>query len=237
MVPKERINITIFTDGSCNAKSDRKLGGFGVYIPYENQEIHLRRGFWNTTTSRMEMKALLAAIQMIDPDVYTKVHVVADSEFVVNAFKKSLLSQWRANGWWGVKNPELWKEILKEIESRRKMVFGISHINGHGKDLSDPLVYGNACADALANYKTQDSYVQDRPLEGFSWFHHDGSDCVFPEKTEKFEELNQVGGDVNIIGDCFYANEEELFEWVNGTYLFEPYYNGQLDIDYKVEKI
>ena len=133
MVPKERINITIFTDGSCNAKSDRKLGGFGVYIPYGNQEIHLRRGFWNTTTSRMEMKALLAAIQMIDPDVYTKVHVVADSEFVVNAFKKSLLSQWRANGWWGVKNPELWKEILKEIESRRKMVFGISHINGHGK--------------------------------------------------------------------------------------------------------
>ena len=61
MVPKERINITIFTDGSCNAKSDRKLGGFGVYIPYGNQEIHLRRGFWNTTTSRMEMKALLAA--------------------------------------------------------------------------------------------------------------------------------------------------------------------------------
>ena len=33
------------------------------------------------------------------------------------------------------------------------------------------------------------------------------------------------------------ANEEELFERVNGTYLFEPYYNGQLDIDYKVEKI
>ncbi len=106
----------------------------------------------------------------------------------------------------------------------------------HGKDLSDPLVYGNACADALANYKTQDSYVQDRPLEGFSWFHHDGSDAVFPEKTEMFEQLNKMG-DVNIIGDCFYANEEELFERVNGTYLFEPYYNGQLDIDYKVEKI
>lgn len=46
-----------------------------------------------------------------------------------------------------------------------------------------------------------------------------------------------MGGDVNIIGDCFYANEEELFERVNGTYLFESYYNGQLDIDYKVEKI
>lgn len=41
------------------------------------------------------------------------------------------------------------------------------------------------------------------------------------KKTEKLAELNQVGGDVNIIGDCFYASEEELFERVNGTYLFE----------------
>lgn len=236
MVPKDRINITIFTDGSCNAKSDRKLGGFGVYIPYGNQEIHLRRGFWNTTTSRMEMKALLAAIQMIDPDVYTKVHIVSDSQFVVNSFKDGSISKWRMSGWIGVKNAELWKEIVREIDSRRKMLFGISWINGHGKDLNDPLVFGNVCADALANYKTQDKFVQDKPLEGFSWFHHEGSDVVFIEKTEKYEELNKMG-DILLLGDCYYATEEELFDRLNGTALFDAYYNGKLDIELQIETI
>lgn len=236
MVQKERINIQIFTDGSCNVKGALKPGGFGVYCLTGGKEIHLRRGFWNTTTSRMEMKALLAAVQMIDPDVWTKVHIVSDSQFVVNSFKDGSISKWRMCGWVGVKNAELWKEIVREIDSRRKMLFGISWINGHGKDLNDPLVFGNACADALANYKTQDKFVQDKPLEGFSWFHHEGSDVVFIEKTERYEELNKMG-DILLLGDCYYATEEELFDRLNGTALFDAYYSGKLDVELQIETI
>lgn len=235
MTPKERINITIYTDGSCNAQSPTKLGGFGVYCVSGGRETFLRRGFWNTTTSRMEMKALLAAIQMVDPDVPTKVHIISDSQFVVNSFKNGYVSKWRMSNWVGVKNAELWKEIVREIEVRRKMVFGISWMNGHGNELNDPDVFGNACADELADYKTQDTYAQDKPLERFCWYYHGDSDCIFVDKEDKAQQY--FHDDAIIIGECRYPTPEELLTVLDGKVLFEDYINGRIDVDFKVEMI
>jgi ribonuclease HI len=233
---EKRIDITIFTDGSCNVKDALKRGGFGVYCVTGEKEVHLRRGFWNTTVARMEMKAVLAAIQMIDPNVWTKVHIISDSQFVVNAFKDGFLSKWRMNGFLGVKNSELWKEIVREIEIRRKMLFGISWTRGHEKDLENFVKFGNACADELANYKTQDNFEQDSPLKGFSWFYHESSDAVFIEKTDKYEEMNEMG-DILILGECLYANEKELLDVLSQTALLDAYRNGQLSVDFEIEKI
>lgn len=230
-----RTKMTIFTDGSCTVKG-RKEGGFGVYLKQGEAEITYRKGFWNTTTTRMEMKALLAAIEMVDSEVWTDVRIISDSQFVVNAFLLGWLNQWRLNCWQGVKNPELWNKIIKAIECRRKMKFNITWTPGHGKDLEQDYVFGNSVADSLANYKTQDSYEQDLDLVGYSWFHHDSSDCVFIEKTDRYEELN-VMGDVYDIGPCYRANFEELFERCNGTHLFEALYNGTLDINYEIKEI
>ena len=66
--------VTIWTDGSCTTKGDRR-GGYGVYCVYDDTEITVRHGFWNTTTSRMEMMALLEAVSMINPIVPTDVTV------------------------------------------------------------------------------------------------------------------------------------------------------------------
>lgn len=160
----DRVQITIYTDGSCSVKDPHKRGGFGVYCVCNGQETTLRRGYWNTTTSRMEMMALLNAIRMVDPTVRTNVTVISDSQFIVNSFKNGLVNLWRRNRWVGIKNAELWKEIVTEIERRRNMVFGMRWIGGHQKDLDDACVFGNNCADALANYKTQDSWEQDLPI-------------------------------------------------------------------------
>lgn len=207
-----------------------------MYVRVGQREVFLRRGFWNTTTSRMEMSALLEAVRMVDPNELTELQVYSDSQFVVNAFKKGWLKTWRMNGWNGVKNVEMWKEVLFEIERRRKMRFGITWLRGHGKDLEDDLVYGNAIADELANYKTQDKLVQDLDLEGFSWFHHASSDCVFIEKTNRYEEINKMG-DIVPLGKCKRATFEELFDVVNGTFLFENLYNGSLDVSYEVKEL
>lgn len=233
--PKDRIKITIFTDGSCTVKG-RKEGGFGVYLKQGQTELTYRKGFWNTTTTRMEMKALLAAVEMINPEEWTDVIVVSDSQFVVNSFKLGWLNQWRLNGWSGVKNPELWNKIIKAIETRRRMKFNIKWQPGHGKDLNQAYVFGNSVADALANYKTQDSHEQDLDLVGYSWFYHESSDCIFIEKTDLWQELNTMG-DVYEIGPCVRANFEELFDRVNGTYLFEAFYEQKLDINYEIKEI
>ena len=120
----DRISIKIWTDGSCTTQG-RKCGGFGVYCKVGDEEITLRRGYYNTTTTRMEMMAILAAIRMVDPNEFTHVIITSDSQFCVNAFKLGWLANWRMKGWKGVKNVDIWKDILREIESRRKMKFGI----------------------------------------------------------------------------------------------------------------
>lgn len=169
----KRIKITIFTDGSCSVKDPFKRGGFGVYCVCGEIKTFLRRGYWNTTTSRMEMMALLNAIKMVDVHSYTQVTIVSDSQFIVNAFKNGQISNWRTHSWVGVKNVELWKEIVKEIELRRHMVFGMKWVGGHQKNLFDDYIFGNCCADALADYKTQDSWVQDLSIEN--------AECKVPE--------------------------------------------------------
>lgn len=160
-----RVPITIWTDGSCTTKDDRK-GGIGVYLLADGCEVALRRGYWNTTTPRMEQRALIAAVQMINVDIPTDVLIWCDSKFIVEAIMNGGVRQWRADGWKGVANVELWKEFVTEVEKRRKMRLCVRHINGHQKDLLNPVIYGNNVADALADYHTQDSYVQDKPLRG-----------------------------------------------------------------------
>lgn len=237
MHEEDRVNIKIFTDGSCNVQGGLKPGGFGVYCLSGEKEITLRRGFWNTTTSRMEMKALLTAIQMVDPNIFTNVEVISDSQFVVNSFKNGWISKWRVGGWTGVKNFEIWKEIVKEIDNRRKMKFKITWMNGHGKNLDDRLVFGNACADALADYKTQENFVQDKPLEGFSWFYHEELNCVFAEKTDKFYTLKGGCKNVILLGDCYYLEEKELLERLKDFSLLDRYFKGGIHADFKIEKI
>lgn len=231
----DRISIKIWTDGSCTTQG-RKGGGFGVYCKVGDEEITLRRGYYNTTTTRMEMMAILAAIRMVDPNEFTHVIITSDSQFCVNAFKLGWLANWRMKGWKGVKNVDIWKDILREIESRRKMKFGIKWLPGHENNLNEEDVFGNNVADSLANYKTQDKWEQDLDLVGYSWFCHESSDSIFIEKTDRFEELNKMG-DVCEIGPCVRANFEELFDLVNGTYLFDALWEQKLDVNYNIEEI
>lgn len=229
--------VTIWTDGSCTTKGDRR-GGYGVYCVYDDTEITVRHGFWNTTTSRMEMMALLEAVSMINPIVSTDVTVYSDSQFVVNAFNEGWLKKWKLICWSGVKNRELWQQIDAAITARPYMKLTMVWLRGHGSNLEDDIVFGNNVADALANYKDQEKWEQDLDLVGYSWFHHEGSDCVFIEKTNKLEEMNSHGdGDIIPLGKCKRATFEELFDVVNGTFLFESFYNGTLTIDYTVKNI
>lgn len=150
--------IDIYTDGSCNART--KVGGYGVYLRHGDFEEVVHRGYTDTTTARMEMRAVLHAMRML-PDDESDVYIHSDSQFVVNAFKEGWLSRWRTSGFMGVKNAPLWKAIIGAMESRRKVHFHIRWLHGHQKDILDDTVFGNTVADALADYKNQESYIKD----------------------------------------------------------------------------
>lgn len=228
----KRIPIKIYTDGSCTTKGDRR-GGMGVYLTAEDGYTTYSRGFWNTTTPRMEMHALIAAVQMILPNVPTDVLIFCDSKFIVDAIMNGAVRQWRADGWKGVANADLWKQFTTEVDSRRGMRLYVRHIIGHQKNLTDPDVFGNNVADALADYRKQTSYEQDRALEGYSWYWHVPSSLIFIDKSDKLGELARHD-EIELLGDCYFANETDLVDRINGKSIFDDYYSGLLDISFTI---
>lgn len=180
---KDREEITIFTDGSCAVKDEYLRGGFGVYIVTKDSELPIRKGYWNTTTTRMEMMALLTAIQAVNPNRRCKVQIVTDSQFIANAFKEGWIKKWRMANFRGIKNAFIWKQICYEIDIRRNMVLTVRWVRGHQKDMSDFYQYGNAVADELADYKSQEVWHQDRNISLFR--------CKSPNGKVKFQFRNR----------------------------------------------
>ena len=72
------------------------------------------------------------------------------------------LRNWIDNNWKGCANIDLWKKIVEELNKRKKLRVRIKWHPGHRKELDNPIVYGNAVADALADYKNFTEYELDK---------------------------------------------------------------------------
>lgn len=103
----------IFTDGACAGNPGP--GGWGAVYVRQNQIITQDFGYEpKTTNNRMELTALIAGFQMIDPD--TPITVWSDSQLCVNTLNL-WVSQWERNGWrrkgGPIKNLELVQELYR----------------------------------------------------------------------------------------------------------------------------
>ena len=155
--------MKIYSDGSCNFRN--RLGGIGVYIILdEGKEHFISKGFRDTTISRMEGIALLEGIRFLDKTLRCRVDIYSDSQYIIKSFTEERLKKWEYNGWYGIKNIDMWKAILYEIRQRPMIDFRFHHIRGHLVDLSNKNVLGNNIADLLANYKTKKKFYSDKLL-------------------------------------------------------------------------
>jgi ribonuclease HI len=77
-------SITIYTDGSCN--STHHIGGWAAILLIEDQKLVLKGREPNTTHQRMELTALLRALEYLDHNqlLTLPVQICADSQYVVN---------------------------------------------------------------------------------------------------------------------------------------------------------
>ena len=74
---------TIYTDGSY--QDSIKAGGYAAIIIYEGNIVKkLYQGYKNTTNNRMELMAVLAALQYFD-DSSEELEIYSDSQYVVNS--------------------------------------------------------------------------------------------------------------------------------------------------------
>ncbi len=124
--------IEIFTDGACQGNPGP--GGWGAILRYKGIEKEISGGEANTTNNRMELTAVIKALQLLKEPCM--VNLYSDSQYVCNALKLGWAKKWRSNGWMRNKkepalNPELWQELLSLYEKHTINVIWVKGHNGH----------------------------------------------------------------------------------------------------------
>ena len=111
--------VKIATDGAC--KGNPGPGGWGAIIRYGAHEKELSGGEPMTTNNRMEMTAVIEALNMLKRPC--DVRLSTDSKYVLDGLTK-WIHGWQKNGWRTadkkpVKNAELWQALLAATKRHR----------------------------------------------------------------------------------------------------------------------
>lgn len=119
--------VHIYTDGA--AKGNPGPAGYGVVMemvgtPYKKE---FYEGFRLSTNNRMELLAVIVGLEKLKKPK-TKVLVVSDSKYVVDAVEKRWVFQWEKINFKAKKNPDLWLRFLKVY---RKHQVDFQWIKGH----------------------------------------------------------------------------------------------------------
>lgn len=147
--------VVIYTDGAC--RNNPGPGGWGVHMNNGKATRDLFGGELNTTNNRMELMAVIRALEFFDtPRLLT---IYSDSTYVVKGMTE-YMSAWVARGWRSgdslIKNVDLWQR-LREAASRHEVNW--RWVKGHA---GDP---GNTRADALANQGLELTLQKARRME------------------------------------------------------------------------
>lgn len=102
--------IEIFTDGS--AKGNPGRGGYGVVMRFKGKEKELSQGFRMTTNNRMELLAVITALESLKTNKH-KIKLYSDSKYVIDAIQKGWVFGWEAKNFNKKKNADLWKRYLQ----------------------------------------------------------------------------------------------------------------------------
>ena len=111
-------HIQIFTDGACSGNPGP--GGWGAILRYKAHEKELSGGEAETTNNRMELMALIAALEQLKEPC--EIDLCSDSQYVINGLQKGWAKGWRARGWKKAdKSPalniDLWARLLDLSEA------------------------------------------------------------------------------------------------------------------------
>jgi ribonuclease HI len=106
-------HIIAYTDGS--AIGNPGPGGYGIILKHAGATKELSGGFRKTTNNRMEIYAVIAALEALKGP--SRVTLYTDSQYVVNAITRGWAKQWRARRWMRTKrepalNADLWERLL-----------------------------------------------------------------------------------------------------------------------------
>jgi ribonuclease HI len=102
-------HIDIYTDGS--ALGNPGPGGYAAVLLSGDRRLEISGGFSCTTNNRMELMAVVEALQALRGNDHT-IRLFSDSKYVVDAFVKDWIGGWKRRAWKNVKNIDLWQRLL-----------------------------------------------------------------------------------------------------------------------------
>jgi ribonuclease HI len=134
--------VLIYADGAC--KGNPGPGGWGAWIQYEQHEKELFGGEALTTNNRMELTAVIRALEALKRPC--KIKVYTDSVYVQKGISEWIIG-WKARNWRTsdkkpVKNDDLWRELDRLVQQHEIQWIWVKGHAGHA---------GNERADMLAN--------------------------------------------------------------------------------------
>lgn len=99
-------------------------------IEGKGHEKLFSKGFRKTTNNRMELLAVIAALESLKTDGHT-IHLYTDSKYVSDAINKNWLSNWQKRAFKNVKNPDLWKRFIPLYERHKPTFHWLKGHAGH----------------------------------------------------------------------------------------------------------
>ena len=121
--------IYIYTDGS--SRGNPGPGGYGVVMKFKDKVKELSQGYIHTTNNRMELLAIIVALEAIKNTKY-RIEVYSDSKYVVDSISKGWVFNWdKKKNFGGKKNEDLWRRYLN-IHNNFNINFNwVKGHNGH----------------------------------------------------------------------------------------------------------
>ena len=134
--------VEVFSDGAC--KGNPGPGGWGALLRFRGVEKELWGGEDPTTNNRMELLAVIKALQALKRR--SSVRITTDSQYVKKGITE-WMERWKQNGWKTaarkpVKNVDLWQELDSAVARHQVQWRWVKGHSGHAE---------NERADALAN--------------------------------------------------------------------------------------
>lgn len=131
--------VIIYTDGA--ARGNPGPGGYGIVMIWGDIKKELSKGYRLTTNNRMELMAVIAALEALKKN-NLEIIIYSDSNYVVKAVEEGWLKNWiKTDFKGGKKNKDLWMRY-NQLAQNHQLKF--KWVRGHADN-----IYNNRC-DILA---------------------------------------------------------------------------------------